>query len=871
VAVARLTPTRTAGAIERGRLFDTLDTGVRGPLTLVTGPAGAGKTVLLSTWLAQRTPFATVAWLALERGDASPPRFWRATLDAVRHAGDDSLAALDALVPGDDGELLAALAQALAGRAAPLVLVLDDFHELRSAEVWAALDGLLRHPPAGLRLVIASRSDPPLACHRLRVEGRLVELRAADLAFTPAEAADLFAAVGVSLSDRQVDLLHARTEGWAAGLRLAALSLPEGSDADAVINRFAGDDGAVADYLVGEVLRQQARAVRDFMLRTSVVDTLTPDLANALTGRRDGGDALATLARSGAFVTELDGARTSYRYHGLFVELLRAELRYRMPETYRLGHRRAARWFAAQRQDRRAIVHAMAAADWPAAVGLLASSWFALLVDGDADELVRLLAELPPQIAETDPELMIAGAAASFELGRAERGDDYLALAERASTSVPPHRRSDFALARSIVSLLRARVRGDYAAVRSAARKVLAGYGDAHVRRRDRRALALLHLGVADRWGGDTRRARGHLDDALALARLGGCEYLQLCALSELALLEAALGRLRRGRATAEEAVTLAGRRAWTERPQIAPAFLALAVAAHLGGDRAADYVERAARAAGPPADRALRTFVELVRAITALADGELDVAARFARAAAHDEDSWTMPSGLAAATAAAEARALAAAGDQARARAVLGEARRSKPALELDLVHARLALAEGDHAGARRRLARGLDAEVVALHPSSRVELRVLAAVATHLAGDPAGALEMIEAALVLAQPEGYLRPFLAVGPPLPELLARRIRAGTAHRALAGEILAVLQRPAGPQRPRGMPLLEPLSDREAAVLRYLPTQLSKAEIATEMFVSVNTVKTHVKNIYRKLDVASRGEAVRRAKALQLV
>jgi LuxR family maltose regulon positive regulatory protein len=877
VAQARIVPPRRpVEIVERGRLFDSLDAGVGGPLTVVTGPPGAGKTLLLSTWLAAREHPGTTAWLSLDRSDGRPAQFWGAVIDALGVAGETGLGFLAPQVALSEDEFLPAFANALGALAAPLVLILDDFHELRSAEVSDQLDMLLRHPPEKLRLVIASRADPQLSLHRLHLEGRMAELRCADLAFTTSEAATMFTIAGLGLTTEQVSVLCERTEGWAAGLRLAALSLQASDDVDELIATFAGDERSVADYLVEEVLQRQPEEVTDFMLRTSVVDVLSPELADALTRCFDGARILEALERSNAFISRVGVRGDWYRYHTMFGELLRSQLRHRMPEAFLAQHRNAARWYARSGLNVQATRHALAAGDWELAANVLSTGWLELLVRGEAHQVADLIASFPARALARSPELAIAAGGALLESGEFEQGQEYVRLADDNASAVKPNHRADFILGRTIAQLLRARASGQFDVSRAAALKLLAGHGSgsAALRGRERRALALLHLGIADTWAGRSRRARSALDDSLALARHAGRVYLEFSALGPLALLEAVNGNLGQAARHAEEAVALADRNGWLRAPASAAAHCALAICAYHRNSLspASQYLDAADGAARASRDRTVRIVVQRTRGLIALRRGDSDRAEMALHSARQDAAGRQLPVRLASSLCIAEAETMVAAGKGSGALKAIEES----PGLgrwgEAQLVRAKLALADGDPKGASDLIADAVGGPVAIVHPSTAIELRALGAVAKHQCGNDQAALELVEEALALAEPEGYLSPFLAVGAPLRELLVRRIRAGTTHRALAGELGEALDPHAsGPPERRSALVLEPLSDREAAVLRYLPTALSKAEIASEIFVSVNTVKTHMKNIYRKLDVTDRAQAVRRARALHLV
>ena len=876
VALNRIVPPRSSpGTVQRARLAALLDAAASRPVTVVTGPAGAGKTTLMSSWLHDRDQPGTTAWLAVDRTDTRAAQFWAAAIDAVLAAGEKGLNPLRSgeLLGGD--EFVPAFANAVGRLKAPLVLILDDFQELRAPGVSEQLDALLRHPPDNLRLAIVSRSDPRLSLRRLRLEGNLAELRASDLAFTFEEAAKLFELTDIELTADQVRALHEQTEGWVAGLRLAALSLQACDDADELIRTFAGDERTVADYLVEEVLQRQPEEVRDFMLRTSVVETISPDLADALTRRADGALILERLQRANAFVSCVDEQGPWYRYHGMFRELLASQLRHRMPDALAVQHRYAARWYAKSGRNVQAARHALQAGDWELAATVLSGGWLQLLVRGEAAAVADLIETLPRRLVTREPELAIAAAGSLLDCGELEQGLEYLELADHNASSVKPNRRADLILGRSVAQLYQSRAAGRFEAVRGIALKLLAGHGSASLALsgRERRAVALLHLGIVETWAGTPRRARGALEDALALARHAGCRYLEFSALAALALVEALNGALRRSAELGHEAAAMAQRHGWLRLPASAAAHCALAICAYHQNTmaRAGEYLDAADAAARGSRDRPVLTVANLTRALVALRFGDVERAERAVSRARQDVAEWPVPVRLAGLLSAVDADVLVAAGRGADALEAADEARHFGWG-EAALVAAKLALSDGEPARALELTADGLSGSTRMLRPSTAIELRALSAVASHQRGNDDVALELVEQALALAEPEGYMSPFLAVGAPLRELLLRRIRAGTAHRSLAGQLGEALDsHSVGSPEQRTALLLEPLSDRETAVLRYLPTALSKAEIASEMFVSVNTVKTHMKNIYRKLDVTDRSHAVRRARTLHLV
>ncbi len=877
VTQARLSPPHIGtGVVERIRLFAALDAGVAGPLTVVTGPPGAGKTVLTATWAQRRTQPGTTAWLSVDGSETEAGQFWRTVLDAVQVSGESGLDALAHSPSLGEREFLPELANALDALPAPLVLILDDYHELRAPEVNRQLDLLLYHAPEKLRLVLVSRTDPALSLHRLNVEGQLTEIRTPELAFTVPEAAAMFDLAGLELTIEQVSALHERTEGWAAGLRLAALSLDGHDDVDQLVSTFAGDDGSVADYFVEQVLQHVTPELRAFMLKTSVVDLITPGLVDALLGERgDSTDLLEQLERSGAFLARVGQQQLTYKYHVMFRELLRSQLRHRMPDAFFLQHRRAARWYAQQGLKVSAIRHALAGEDWDLAANLILANWLGLVIDGKAAMLTEMITSLPRNTIVRDPELALAAGAALLSAGEREQAAEYIRLADHSASSVRSSRRAEFSLARMVTRQYEARATGDLEGMIAASRKLLAGHGaDAlALDGRERRVLALLNMGFAETWTGDRGKARATLEGALALARRGESDYLVFSALSSLGLLEALSGELRRAAQLSAEAVNLGERFGWMRLPPAARATCALAICSYQWNEltEAATQLDRAALAAQGSFDRPVSAAVQLMRALVALRTGDGEAAGEAVHAARQEALDWQMPRKLVNALAGAEAESLIAVGRSCEAAAAIESVPEEDRSGEGELVRARLALAAGDPKDSAK-LARGaLSAKLDSLQPATAIELEAIAAVATHQLGDDDSALGLVEEALGMADSEGYMTAFVAVGAPLRELVVRRIRMGTSHRALAGELVETLDPHAGDAIHGHVALvLEPLSAREKAVLRYLPTDLSKAEIAAELFVSVNTVKTHMKNIYRKLDVTDRAQAVRRARNLRV-
>jgi LuxR family maltose regulon positive regulatory protein len=823
IAVRSAIPPLPGATIERPRLLGELDARRESAFTLVGAPPGWGKTVLLSRWAAEHE----AAWLTLSVRHCDARRLWTDVCEALQRADIP----LDDVDPRHDDVPLR-LADALATSSERPTLVLDDLDLLRGPAL-ASLGELLVHGGDAVRIVAASRSDPQLPLERLRLSGRFGELRAADLAFTLPEATALLGELDLELPASLVDRLLERTEGWAAGLRLAGLSLRQESDPDAFVARFAGDDRAVADYLTGEVLAGLPHATRELLLLTSIAERICGGLADALTGGSDGALMLEQLEHSGLFVMPLDRQRTWFRYHGLFAELLRARLRLERPGLEPDLHARAARWLADAGLGREAMPHALAADCPGSAVALVADHWLELQLDGGAPAAVITAADR----GEPDARLVISAAAAYLALGDPAGAQARLA-------GIAPD--DDDRAAGRLGAVLSARAGGDLLRVRELAGALgrdtgSGGAGDAL------RALVLLHHGVAEFEHGDLELAAEQLEGAAAMAVDGDHDSLLLECSGRIAALELAEGRLRRADAEARAALALAEPRGWHRTAPAAWAYAALA-AVHWHRDELDDAERRAdAAAAAAHASRAGDAMIvtRMLRAHLAAVRGDLERARGLLRAA-HEAlpEAGPMP---------------------ARWLDALGPAPWASEGPHGAVAEAADWLSRGDPLAALRRV-EGLPAADRALHPVLRLYAWLITALAQHGLGRQDLAAPALEEALALAASEGYRRPFVA-GFPLRRLLERHLTRPTAYGPLAAELLDALAR--GGEAPPG--LLEPLSERERAVLRLLPALLSNPEIAAELFVSVNTVKTHIKTIYRKLDVTSRRDAVARARELRLI
>jgi LuxR family transcriptional regulator, maltose regulon positive regulatory protein len=870
------------GFVPRPRLVATLEEGLARGRLVVCAPAGFGKTALLADWA--RSGRRPVAWLGLGTGDSDPVRFWHYAVAALDGVRPGLAARLSPLLPHSVEGLATAVINEVATSpgADDVLLVLDDYHLVDSEAVHAAVAFLLENQPPGLRIVVSGRADPPLPLARLRARGQLTELRATDLRFTLQEATALLGeTAGRGLPGPAVTALVARTEGWAAGLQLAGLSLRRHADADGFAAAFSGSNRFVLDYLADEVLDGQPDLVRTFLLETSVLAQLSGELCDAVTARADSQLMLHSIERAGLFLMPLDEVRGWWRYHHLFADLLRARLQAEQPDRVPALHRAAAAWCDEHGLADEAVRHALAAGD---------TGWAARLVECNVEELLgrsegatlrRWLSALPAESVRARPRLSLAQAYAAAMGFRLDALNTLLDDAESAyalSGDEPyepslgsPQGDSVLANVPAAIAFLRAvlaRLRGDDVRAAAFNQQALA-----HLRQDEwlMRSFVQWNLAVADWQAGRLGSAECGLADVLAQRRaadefFSGFLAMRVC--YDLGEVQRAQGDLDAAVRTYRQAlndengqtphagmaeVGLAqvlyernelpaalehATRGATQCRHLAfttPLATGLAVVArirHAQGDRAGSR-QTMAEAGQVELSPQVIGLLDRERARLQLAQGDVPAAAQWATMAGLSPDD--VP-------------------DYAR-----------EPAY---LLLARVLLARDDPGQALALLQRLLDAAVDQSRTGSIIEIQALRALALSGHGDPAAALDALTESLTLAARHGHIRVFADEGAPMRALLTQ-LSAARSDRSPAH--LAAVLRASGPAGAAQPGLDEPLTDRELDVLRLVAAGKSNQRIAHDLVLALDTVKKHVTHVLRKLDAANRTEAAARARQLGLL
>lgn len=865
-------PPVRARTVARPRLQNQLAQGLTGKLTLVSAPAGSGKSTLLTEWHAteqgRRMP---LAWLSLEEADNHPTRFWLYILEALERmqpglTGD--LRLMLGTAPID--QIIRLLVNQLAELELDAALVLDDYHTITTDAIHRSVALLLDLLPPQFHLVVTTRIDPPLPLTRLRVRGDLVEIRLADLRFTTAETATfLTSATGRHLTDGQVALLAERTEGWIAGLQLAALSLQGLSDVEQFVQAFAGSHRYIVDYLMEEVLSHLPAETQSFLLETSILDRLSGPLCDAVTGGLGSQSLLEELERRNLFLVALDDHRQWYRYHHLFAEVLRSRLLRDRPSDRPLLHRRASEWFESARLMEPAVNHALAAGEHERAVQLVADAAEQIWHQGQNSILMQWLEALPEPLVRSRADFLFAIAWALITSARLEQADSMLQVAEQLLSGDGP---ADANLLGGVLAARAhcARVKTQMALSAELSERALTLLAPSNT---GWRAMVSWNQGNIHHWQGELDAAVERYQEALALFRSIGDVYGMLRATVWLSEILADAGRLPEAMAACEQGLALAVAEG-ENLPLVALAHLGIGECHYERGDLAAAerHLDQAVTISrnGGLLDVTFLAYLPLAAVKQAQGDGAAALGYLDAAVAVAPNVPWAQKRALV-----ARASVLLAQGEREAAVRLL-------PGLEElaaePLQHAVLAL------GALR-LAEGRSAEAVALlqglgqRSRSLRSIRRLALLAVALAasGEREAALGALAEALQLAAPSWTVAAFLELGEPLVALIRESVPSLTgAGQSLA---LALVQSAGGAPAAAGLQggpagltapgaLVEPLSEREREVLSLLAIGASNDEIARRLFITVHTAKKHVANLMGKLEAANRTQVVARARAL---
>jgi LuxR family maltose regulon positive regulatory protein len=870
--------------VPRARLREKIAGATGATLTLVSAPAGFGKTTVMAE-LAMGTRDARIAWLSLDAGDNDPVTFWTYVIAAIDRAVPGLAARARSSLAGTQvsvDAVVTTLLNGLAAADADVVLALDDLHVIESAAIHEQLGYFLEHLPARAHVVMGTRADPAIPLARLRARGGLIEIRASDLRFSPEEAARYLESMGLALGDRDVTTLEGRTEGWIAALQLAALSLQGRSDTTDFINAFAGDDRHIVDYLVEEVLRRQPVRIRDFLLKTSILSRFTGSLADAATAGEGGAGTIETLDRANLFVVALDNQRRWYRYHHLFGAVLQAHLVAEMPDDVPILHRRASDWFESQGDRPAAVEHAILAGDPERTAELVELALVEMRQYRREATLRRWLDAVPREVVARRPVLAVGYAGSILSANDVTRVDDLLTGAERRLADGEPVVIVDEGERRrlpAMIELYRAalsKLTGDLEGNVAHARRVLELVDDDDD---IGRGGAETFLGLAA-WGtGDLAQGYEWWAKGMASLERGGLATDVVGAGIVGADIRTAAGRLTDAKRIYEDGLARATR---TEPPLRGATDMhtGLADIAYQRGrlDEAQAHIDAGRRYGdelGFPREpyrwrivqaRILQAHGDIEAALPLLDEAERLYLSEFS------PDVHPVP--------AIRARMLIAHGRIREARAWAQRAGLS-PTDELSYVReyehttlARLMLAEPSDGGldllpAALALAeRLLGAAEQGHRNGSRLEILVILALARHAAGDMAGAFAVLDGAIEIAEPEEYVRAFLDEGPQMTRLL----KAAARRPGAAAYLQELVRASTGAQRPLvSQGPVDPLSERELEVLRLLRSDLDGPGMARELVVSLNTLRSHTKNIYAKLGVGSRRAAVRRAEELDLI
>jgi LuxR family maltose regulon positive regulatory protein len=863
-------PTRPE-LVSRPRLIERLNAGFRRKLTLISAPAGFGKTTLLSAWLAEDE--FPVAWVSLDASDNDPVRFFNYVIAALETISPGVGATAQALLRSPQlpslESVITVLINALCSPASradavdqPSLLVLDDYHVIDARAVHSAMAFLVDNLPPHLHLAIATRADPPLPLSRWRSRGQMVEVRADDLRFTADETAVLLNEVmELNLSAEEIAALKVRTEGWIAGLQLAILSL-RGQPAERIsrfIQALTGSHHYILDYLVEEVLQQQSEAVRTFLLHTSILDRLTGSLCDAVTGQTNGQAMLTQLEKANLFLVPLDQQRRWYRYHHLFADLLRQQLQALWPGLVPELHRRASRWHEGHGYADEAIHHAVAGEDWSRAASLMDEAGQVTWRSGEISKLLGWVRALPESVVRTHPRLGIHYGWAAVLTGQYEASQQILAQIEPALQEHP-----ELQIDWLAVQAFLARATGQQVRAVELAQKALESPETGNL---EARGLLLLSLTIAFWDLGKIQETITAAEEAVRLAEQAGDWHARSVMLAFSGLAQAAMGNLHLAFEVYQQAVK--------EQPDVPTwaggGFAQVCLAALFYEwdelDRATEYAQAGLKFSTLTGHSEIQMNCYRQLAFIAQAQGDTQGVREVLDEAAQVVQKHSLPR----LWGPEHVQIALAQGDIPSALYWMGRiqgeygAAIHYPAIPLE--RAKLALAQGDKTGAAAILVERYQTAARDGIRYAQIEIRILQALAARVEDQ---ALAYLSEALAMAQPEGFVRVFIDQGEALIPLLRKAAQKRITPDYVA-RLLAAMAGEFGVAPSVAQALTEPLSDREMEVLRLIAAGLTNKEIAELLVLAVGTVKAHTSSIYRKLDVGGRTQAVAHARELKLI
>lgn len=881
--------------VSRSHLVDQLNHGLHRKLTLISAPAGFGKTTAVTNWLhSQKGNDALlflIGWLSLDEEDNDPVRFLTYLITALNRVpeletdiGVGALQMAQASQPPPPETILTAVINEIAMITNKIVLVMDDYHLIDSQSVHDAVTFLLENLPPQLHLVITTREDPPLQISRLRTRDQLNEFRAVHLRFSTAETAEFLNEImGLKLSAKDIVALEKRTEGWVAGLQLAAISMQGRTDISNFIQSFTGSHHFVIDYLVEEVLNHQPEHIHDFLLQTSILDQLNGSLCDALTGQENGQVTLETLERANLFIVSLDSQRRWYRYHHLFADLLRQRLRQTQLGRISSLHRRASEWFEQYGFTDQAIEHAVRAEDFERAVYLIEDQADSVWMRGEHRKLQYWLAELPIELLFSNPNLCIFHAWEQFANGQLDAAEESLQAAETLVTSQDSLSEYDRMQIQGRVATIRAFLafhEGNIEAIYMHSGQALEFLPEDDLIWRNNVTVA---LGDAYSFGGNLEAALRSRLDAWETSRALGNTYMELIASMKFAVTLRQQGKLDRAKEICEQQLLLAGENGLS---RTAEAGWILAVWGEILAEQ--DMLEDALQKTpegsklAEGGDKVILSWCNfcLIRVLYACGDiagAETVIKNMEYLAVNHAFPPWIMKM-----IAVWQVRLWLAQDKLEEASQWLSNSGLDVTK-ELENLHdveylalARILIARGQAAAALDLLQQIYRVTEESGHISKAIELLNLEALALQASGDTADAVAVLERALSLAESGGFLRIFVDEGPPMARLLYDALSRGIAPDYVQ-RLLAAFPVEKPDQLPRtliqtqGSEWIEPLTDRELEVLQLIAEGLSRQEIASQLVLSLNTVKTHARNIFSKLGVNNQMQAAGKARVLGLL